>query len=249
MLRILKTLITVRAVHRSMTDQRYRPSVELQALARGMEPAERLAEIAAPFIDRLCAVVQWPSDLFIHSGDEPFMQVLESTVRQSRLYVRRKGGRTRANLLGSAGGSAFLAALPLGRRTELAQAARGGRDVHNTNILAAGDLEARVARARARGYASRHPIYRGGAFNGAPKDDGLHAIAVPVVHSGRLLGALNINWNRAAMTEKEMVRRHLPVLCNTAAAIAAAAAAQGLLSELPGIEIADEEAIGEWARA
>src|SRR5690606_10192269 len=110
---------------------------------------------------------------------------------------------TRVNLFGSAGGSAFLAALTEGRRNELAQAIRGGRDVHNANVLAAGDLEARVARARVQGYASRHPVYRGGAFNGTPRDDGLNAIAVPVIHSGRLLGALNINWNRAAMTEQE----------------------------------------------
>ena len=245
LLRILKTLIAVRAVHRSMTDQRYRPSVELQVLVRGMDPTERLAEIAAPFIDRLCAVVEWPSDLVIHRRNDPFMQVLESSVRQSRLYVRRKGGRTRVNLFGSAGGSAFLAALSSERRKELVLATRGGRDPHNANVLAAGDLEARVARARVQGYASRHPLYRGGSFNGTPKDDSLHAIAVPVIHDGRLLGALNINWNRAAMTEQEMVRQHLTVLANTAAAIAAAATAQDLLPELAGLELVDEEAFGK----
>lgn len=240
LLRVLKTLIAVRAVHRSMTDQRYRPSVQLQGLAQGMEPAERLAQVAAPYMDRLCAVVEWPSDLVVHRGNDPFMQVLESSIRQSRLYVRRKSGRTRVNLFGSAGGSAFLAALPHERRKELALAARGGRDVHNANILAAGDLEARVAQARLRGYAARHPLYRGGTFNGARRDDGLNAVAVPVIHSGRLLGALNINWNRAAMTEQQMVRRHLSALRSTAAAIAAAAAAQDLLGELAGVEPADE---------
>jgi IclR family mhp operon transcriptional activator len=67
----------------------------------------------------------------------------------------------------------------------------------------------------------------------------LNAVAVPVIHSGRLLGALNINWNRAAMTEQQMVRRHLSALRSTAAAIAAAAAEQNLLSELTGVEPVD----------
>jgi IclR family mhp operon transcriptional activator len=243
LLRVLKTLIAVNAVRRSMTDQRYRPSVQLQVLASGMEPAERLAEVAAPWMDRLCEFAEWPSDLAIHRGNEPFMQVLESSIRQSRFYVRRKGGRTRVNLFGSAAGSAFLAALPRQRRDELAAATRGGRDVHNANALAAGDLEARVAEARKRGYAARHRLYRGGSFNGVARDDGLNAIAVPVIHAGRLLGALNINWNRAAMTEKEMVRRCLPALREAAAGIAREAAAQGLLEELAGVEAAEEGAL------
>ena len=244
LLRMLKTLMAVNAVHRGMTDQRYRPSVQLQALAGGTAPTERLAEIAAPWMDRLCEAVEWPSDLAIHTANEPFMRVLETSIRQSRLYVRRKGGRTRVNLFGSAAGSAFLAALPRPRREELAQAVRGGRDVHNANALAAGDLEARVARARERGYAARHRVYRGGAFNGPPRDDRLDAIAVPVIHSGLLIGALNINWNRAAMPEAEMVRRHLRALQDAAFGIAAAAAAHGLLQALPCVEAAEEAAPG-----
>lgn len=240
LLRVLKTLMAVNAVHRGMTDQRYRPSVQLQVLAGGMDPAERLAEIAAPWMDRLCETVEWPSDLAIHTGNDPFMRVLESSIRQSRLYVRRQSGRTRVNLFGSAAGSAFLAALPRARREELVAATRGGRDVHNANVLAAGDLEMRVAQARRRGYAARHRIYRGGSLNGPARDDKLDAIAVPVIHSGLLLGALNINWNRAAMTEKEMVRRHLSALHQAAAGIAAAAAAHGLLQELPCVEAADD---------
>ena len=239
LLRVLKTLIGVQAVRRSATDQRYRPSVQLKVLASGMDPVERLAEVAAPWLDRLCEAVEWPSDLAIHSGNAPFMQVLESSIRQSRFYVRRKGGRTRVNLFGSAAGSAFLAALTPERRMELTAATRGGRDVHNGNALAAGDLEARVSQARKLGYAARHRVYRGGPFNGAPRDDGLFAIAVPVVHSGFVLGALNINWNRSAMTEREMVRTHLAALREAARGIAGTAAVQGLVEELPGIEVAE----------
>jgi IclR family mhp operon transcriptional activator len=236
LLRMLKTLISVQAVWRSTTDQRYRNSVQLQVLTRGMDPVERLADLAAPALDKLCQSVEWPSDLAIHHGDADHMTVLESTLRQSRFYVRRKRGRVRVNLLGSAAGTAFLAALADERRAALVLAARAGHDIHNAMVIAAGDLEQHVADARRRGYAARHPLYRGGSYNAQPRDDALDAIAVPVVCEGVVLGALNINWNRTAMTERDMVRRNLRALQAAARAIARAAAEHGLLAELPHTE-------------
>jgi IclR family mhp operon transcriptional activator len=243
LLRMLKTLIAVQAVWRSTTDQRYRNSVQLQGLTRGMQPLDRLADIAAPWLDRLCQEVEWPSDLAIHRGNSDHMTVLESSLRQSRFYVRRSRGRVRVNLLGSAAGNAYLAALTRERRAALVAAAREGRDIHNAMVVAAADLEERVAEARERGYASRHRLYRGGSYNGQPRDDALNAIAVPIIAGGRVLGALNINWNRSAMTEREMVRRHLPALRSTATGIAAGAADQELVSELPDHELADGTAL------
>jgi IclR family mhp operon transcriptional activator len=239
LLRILKTLMAAQAVRRSTTDLRYRNSVQLQGLTRGMQPLDRLADVAAAWLDSLCQQVEWPSDLAVHSADDDHLLVLESSLRQSRFYVRRTRGRVRVNLLGSAAGTAFLMALPLQRRAALVQAVRGGRDLVNAKAIAAGDLEARVAEARRRGYAARHRLYRGGSFNGEPRDDALNAIAVPVVHQGKVLGALNINWNRSAMSEREMVRRNLRALLAAASGIGAAAAEQGVLRELPGIEDAD----------
>ena len=236
LLRMLKTLIAVKAVRRSMIDQRYRNSVQLKVLTRGMHPLDRLGDAAAPWLDRLCQQVEWPSDLAVHAGDDDYLMVLESSLRQSRFFVRRSRGRVRVNLLGSAAGSAFLAALPPERRAELVAAARHGRDVHNAKAIAANDLERRVAQAQARGYAARHPLYRGGSYNLEPRDDALHAIAVPILCAGRVIGALNINWNRAAMTEKQMVSRNLQALCEAAAGIAADVAEQGVLDELDGAE-------------
>ena len=232
LLRLLKTLIGVEAVRRSTTDQRYRTSVRLHALGQAVIAAEQLADLAAPWLDSLCQQVEWPSDLAIHTGDDDFMRVLESSLRQSRFYVRRTKGRVRVTLLGSAAGTAFLSALDATRRQELVRAARQGRDVHNTRIVAVEDMAARVRAVRARGYALRHPLYRGGSFDGRARDDALEAIAVPLVHAGQVFGTLNINWNRGAMTEQEMVRRHLTPLRAAAAGIAKAAGQQGLHLEL-----------------
>lgn len=228
LLRLLKTLIGVRAVRRSTADQRYRTGLQLQALGAGLSPAERLANLASPWLDSLCQQVEWPSDLAIHTGDDDFMRVLESSLRQSRFYVRRRAGRVQVNLLGSAAGTAFLAALPERRRHELCRAASAGRDVHNIQVAAAGGIEARVLQVRSRGYALRHPAYRGGGFEAKPRDDSLQAVAVPLVHAGWLFGALNINWNRQAMSEREMLRRHLVPLQAAAKGMATAAAQQGL---------------------
>ncbi|QJW84802.1 hypothetical protein HK414_17710 [Ramlibacter terrae] len=81
--------------------------MQLQGLTRGMEPAERFADVAAPWLDSLCQQVEWPSDPAIHNGDDDFMVVLESSLRQSRFYVRRARGRVRVNLMGSAAGTAY----------------------------------------------------------------------------------------------------------------------------------------------
>lgn len=237
-LRMLKTLMEVKAVHRSTTDQRYRNSVHLQALARSVPALDRLGDVAAPWLDGLCRQVEWPSDLAVHQGDDDFMAVLESSLSQSRFYVRRARGRVRVNLLGSAAGMAYLSALTPERRIALVDAARRGHDVHNAMVIATGDLEARVREARRQGYASRHPTYRGGSYNSSPRDNALSAIAVPIVCQGCVLGALNINWNRAAMDEVDMVRRHLKSLRAAAEGIAASAAEQDLPATMPGLEAA-----------
>lgn len=247
LLRLLKTLIEAKAVRRSITDQRYRNTVQLHELANAMQPVERLADVAAAALDELCQKVEWPSDLIIHRGNDDFMLVLESSLRQSRFYVRRTRGRVKVNLLGSAAGIAFLSALPAVRREELVEAARQGRDIHNANVAALGDLAQRVAEARRKGYAVRHPVYRGGSFNAQPRDDSLQAIAVPLLARGVVLGSLNINWNRAAMTEREMVKRYLPALKQAARSIVLVAVEKGLHRELPGAEKADPK--DGWASA
>src|SRR5690606_31875996 len=132
-------------------------------------------------LDDLCRELEWPSDLTLHLGDDDFMRVMESSLRQSRFYLRRRKGRVYVNLLGSAAGSAFMSALTTARRQELISAARAGKDVHNLKIIAAGTFDAHWDRARRQGYAMRHDLYRGGGYNLAPRDDALSSLAVPLL--------------------------------------------------------------------
>lgn len=232
LLRLLKTLQGVHAVRRGLYDQRWRNSLRLDRLTRGLSAVERLADIAAPWLDDLCAHVRWPSDLAVHLGDDDFMTVLESTLRQSPYFVRRSPGAVRVNLLMSAVGTAFLSQVAPSRCHQLIDAARRGSDCHNMSAIAAGDLQRRLVHAREAGYASRHRLYLGGPYNGEAADDQLASIAVPLTRDGRVYGAVNINWNRRAMTEAQMVEWHLPRLRAAASGIVSEAAGHGLLQRL-----------------
>ncbi len=228
LMRLLKTLIGVGAVRRGMVDQRYRTAIQLDVLARGSSATDRLADLAAPVLDNLCRELEWPSDLLTHTGNEDFMTVQESSLRASRYYVRRRPGKLRVTLLGSAAGNAYLAALTPARRKALVAALRDSTDAHNSKILAAGTWREHLEASRQQGYALRHPLYRGGSFNGVPRSDSLQALAVAVVSEGAVIAALNVNWNRKAIPEDEMVRRSTPRLLEAAEAIASAAQRHGL---------------------
>ena len=75
------------------------------------------------------------------------------------------------------------------------------------------------------GYASRDPLFGGdGDKEMNVSDDGIDAIAVPVMHDGKLLATMNLVWPRKYRLKAQIVRSHLADLQDTAAAIAAAAA-------------------------
>lgn len=239
LLRILKTLIAVKAVRRSMVDQRYRNSVHLKALVRGVPLFELIADAAATSISELLHSVEWPSDLVLHAGNDDYMTVVESNLRRSRFHVKPSMARRPVNLLGSASGIAFLSALRPERRMELARHCAKGNDPTNLNVTAAADLEKHIERARIKAYAVRHQLYQGGRHDGPLRDDGLSVIAVPVVGGGVAFGALTLYWNRKAVSEKEMARKNLDVLQAAAARIADDVSSQSLRKEFPWLELAD----------
>jgi IclR family transcriptional regulator, mhp operon transcriptional activator len=239
LLRLLKTLISVRAVRRSSTDGLYRNSVQLRDLARGVTPLERFADVASPWMDRLRGRLQWPSDLAVHFDDRDFMFVLESGVRQTPYYVRRTAGRGKVNILGSAVGAAFLCNLADEKVEAILATARASRDEVNLLLLSSRDWTDHLENARARQYSFRHPLYRGGDYCGPPQDDALSAMAVPIIHSGRLLGALNVNWNRAAFSEAAMARLHLSELKAVADEIANAVAKEDIIPDLIALRSAE----------
>jgi len=232
LLRLLATLESLQAVRRGLYDRRWRNSVRLRSLTRGVGAIERFAEIAAIRLDELCSLVRWPSDVAVHFGNDHFMTVLESTLRRSPFYVRRvKPGRV--NLLMSAVGTAYLAHLPASQRRSLVRAARAGSDIHNHSAVAAGDLSKRLVRIRTVGYSTRHRLFLGGKYNEPAVDDRTNSIAVPILSEGNVYGAVNINWNRHSSSEEEMASRHLEQLRHVAERIGNEARDLGVFAEWP----------------
>lgn len=234
LLRILKTLMEVGAVRRGLKDRRFRNRIMLDDFTSHLTPSDRLADIAAPFLEQLCALVKWPSTVGIYGDHDSadYMLSLESTTAITRFYVRRLY-KKRVNLLMSAQGGAFLAQLDKDQLGMIVEHVRHhSADHHNLLAIAAGDLEARLEQVRARGYALRHPRYLGGDYNGAACDDGMNTMAVPLCADGRVFGAATISWNRKALTVEQAVAMHLPHLKESAAAIVAEASLRGCIDQL-----------------
>ena len=234
LLRILKTLMEVGAVRRGLKDRRFRNRLFLADFTDQLTPGDRLADIAAPFLEQLCALVHWPSMVGVYgdhdAGDS--MLALESTTALTRFYVNRLH-KKRVNLLMSAQGGAFMAqleAVQLGLILEHVR--RHTRDHHNLMAIAAGDLDARLEQVRACGYALRHPLYHGGAYNGAASDDGMNTMAVALISAGRVFGAATVSWNRKALSVRQAEESLLPHLQETARAIVFEAELRGVVGHL-----------------
>jgi hypothetical protein len=71
-------------------------------------------------------------------------------------------------------------------------------------------LDEILAVTRARGYGTRDPVFTGGNYGGSPfDDDGLAAIAIPLLDRTRVHGSINILWIKTAFTIEEFADRHL----------------------------------------
>ena len=63
------------------------------------------------------------------------------------------------------------------------------------------------------------PAFVGGYYGGPPYDDGLAAIAVPLMDRTRVHGSINIVWIKTAFTVEDFAARHLADLQAAAAEI------------------------------
>src|SRR5260221_6574333 len=84
LLRILNTLEHAGYVSRRLVDGHYRISAFVR-MGRKRDRYDRVAEAAAPVLDRLCQKVRWPSDLMVPAGCE--MERLETNHHYSPFFV------------------------------------------------------------------------------------------------------------------------------------------------------------------
>jgi IclR family transcriptional regulator, mhp operon transcriptional activator len=220
LLRILNTLERAGVVSRRLADGHYRISA-FNRMARKRDRHDRVAEAAAPILDRLCRRVLWPSDLMVPAGDH--MERRETSQAHTPFFFIAPERRTRVgqsvNWLLTGVGRAYLAYCPDQERKGILQLLLNSDKPEDRLARDPKRLDRILAETRARGYGTRDPAFTGGPHGGTPFDDGLAAIAIPLSDRARVYGSINILWIKTAFTIEEFADRHLADLQAAAAEI------------------------------
>jgi IclR family mhp operon transcriptional activator len=209
LLRILSTLAQAGIVSRRLVDGHYR----LSAFAPGAKRRsthDRVAEAAAPVLDRLCQKIKWPSDLLVPAGN--YMERRESSRPLSPFIIHSATTRqigTKVNWLLTGVGRAYLAFCPGVERERILGLLRKSDKPEDRLAREPRRLETILAETRARGFGIRDPSFVGGPYGTPPYDDGLAGMAIALVDGKRVHGSINILWIKTAFTIEEFSARHL----------------------------------------
>jgi IclR family transcriptional regulator, mhp operon transcriptional activator len=217
LLRILHTLMRAGLVTRRLADGRYRTGSTLSQSPSRRAHRDRIAEVAAPVMERLCERISWPSDLMVPAGDH--MEIRETSRKRSPFLLQAERIGLPVNWLWSAVGRVYLAYCPAKERQRIIGLLTGSAKPEDRLAREPARLNAILAEVRARGYGTRDAAHVGGYYGGPPHADGLLAIAVPLRDRARVVGAINILWLRTAFTVEAFAGRHLPDLQAAAAEI------------------------------
>ena len=223
LLRILRTLERNGLVSRRLADGHYR-MCGLSRPAHKRDRYDLVAEAAAPVLHRLCREVLWPSDLLVPAGNH--MERRETSRSRSPFPIHPAHEMNRVgqpvSWLLSAVGRAYLAHCPVREREDILRRLRRSGKTDDRLAHQPKRLDEILAEARAKGYATRDTGFVGGFYGAISRDDGLAAIAVPLLDRTRVHGAINILWIKTAFPVEEFAARHLGALQAAAREIVAA---------------------------
>ena len=207
LLRVLHTLERFGLVSRRLGDGRYRASTDLTRIPKKQARYERVAEAAAPVLDRLCQKISWPSDLMVPAGDH--MLIAETSQTQTPFLIKAGGIGRSVNWLMSGVGRAYLAYCPDNEREAILSRLRKSDRPEDRLAHEPRHFEKILVDTRKRGYALRDTGFVGGFYGTTPQDDGLAAIALPLRDRKRVHGSINILWVKTAFSIEYFASRHL----------------------------------------
>lgn len=221
--RLLRTLEQKGFVWRSIADGCYRVTTQKHGAPTMPAAGRLLAAVAGPVLDELCEEVRWPSDVSVRR--QTYMQLCETSRRRAYFTLNRLEIGFRINMLLSAPGRAYLAWCPGDEREMLLRRLRGEaaaeQRIDAQWLRGPAALERLLERTRDQGYAVRDPGW--GGDNRRPReeyDDGLSAIAVPILAGRRVLGCVNIVWITRVLSVEHIARVHAGRLQRAAREIA-----------------------------
>lgn len=223
LLRILATLSHRGLVYRRLADGRYRLG-EFSNPGRRHDRYDAIAEAAAPVLDQLCREVLWPSDLMVPAGAH--LERRETSQAHSPFFPSRSARNTVGQPVGwllTGVGRAYLAFCPEQERVRILARLRRSNKPDDLLAHQPKRLETILSDTRKRGYGTRDARFAGGKYGGPPLNDGLAAIAVPLIGRKHVYGSVNILWIRTAFTIEQFASRHLDRLQQAAREIVTAA--------------------------
>ena len=209
--RVLGTLCDQGFVARDPVRGVYRLTGKVQLLSAGYNERSRITDIGAPVLRRTTERISWP--LAIGTLERTEVVVRYSTMPFSPWAVRATTVNNRHKLLGTAMGTAYLAACSEHEREVLLSMVREGDDPVAILARNTAHVAEVVARTRQRGFGLRQ----------AGPDGDSTSIAVPIMVGAHVAGVVSLTMFRHSLTE-QAVRRYPPILHQVAAEIAGALA-------------------------
>ena len=208
LLRILHTLEKGGYVWKAIGDGMFRRSISLAGRQRSDELTTRIAEISAPFLSSLRQKALWPSDILVVRNH--LLELGESSRRQSNLGVTLYDIGARVDMILSAPGRAYLAfCSPEERSAVLDHVRAHPSPIARSRQVLRSELDEILEQTRACGYGSRDPRFGGHNVDIEQFDDGLDAIAVPIICNGKVIACMNLVWPRKYKLKTKIVRNHL----------------------------------------
>lgn len=198
-LRVLDTLRHGGYVTVTPDSREYLVAARTLSLSNNYQADEVLLASAAPILQELREATGWPSDLAFYQAGK--MVITDTNRKPGSFSVNRKIG-TRVSVMLTAIGRVYLSFCDEAERAAIIQTLVASDDPDESRAADTAAIDALVAETRARGY----------AINERESVPTIRAVAVPVVHDGRVLCSFNVIGLAQAVPMAEFETTYIPMI-------------------------------------
>lgn len=218
--RLLETLIAAGYVYKEADGNGFGVTARTLALSRGFDANSRLVQIAKPLIEELRVRIGWPSSLAVFVEADTAMSIAYTNREAYGMSMPGRLG-ARLPLLATSVGKAYLGSLPEADRASTLDRLKTSHSRWDSDPELWQTLPEKIAAVQADGYALAEQKYLDAIYDGR-----IWSVAVPVTVTvpatvgGRAAAVLSTQIIRNAGQPRRLLAQVLPVLKQTATAIA-----------------------------